>query len=176
MKKILSDLLKLSLIIIPPKIANAFYSRIFSPSIISFMFHAVSNETVPHIKYLFPILDEKRFENSILYLKNKYEFIDYEKLIRINKKGKVTKTRVFLSFDDGYSECFDVVRPILVKHKIPCTFFITTDWIDNKNIFYGNKISICLSTLKEKRKDQISVLLWWCSIVSVNSKVIGQVS
>ena len=87
MKKILSDLLKLSLIIIPPKIANAFYSRIFSPSIISFMFHAVSNETVPHIKYLFPILDEKRFENSILYLKNKYEFIDYEKLIAYSSES-----------------------------------------------------------------------------------------
>lgn len=64
-------------------------------------------------------------------------------LLELKKNGFKTKAPCFhLTFDDGLSEIYDVVAPILVKRKIPATFFINSDFIDNKNLFYRFKASI----------------------------------
>ncbi|OLD63216.1 MAG: hypothetical protein AUI47_09950 [Acidobacteria bacterium 13_1_40CM_2_68_5] len=34
--------------------------------------------------------------------------------------------------------------PILLKRGVPCTFFVTTDWIDNRTMFHRNKASLCV--------------------------------
>lgn len=64
-------------------------------------------------------------------------------LLELKKNGFKTKEPCFhLTFDDGLSEIYDTVAPILIKRKIPATFFINTDFIDNKNLFYRFKASI----------------------------------
>lgn len=64
-------------------------------------------------------------------------------LLELKKSGFKTKEPCFhITFDDGLSEIYDTVAPILMKRKIPATFFINTDFIDNKNLFYRFKASI----------------------------------
>jgi peptidoglycan/xylan/chitin deacetylase (PgdA/CDA1 family) len=58
-----------------------------------------------------------------------------------------------LSFDDGFAECYAVARPLLLKHGIPCTFFITSGWVDNQRMFYRNTVSLCLERLAELPHD-----------------------
>ena len=42
------------------------------------------------------------------------------------------KRDVEISFDDGYENNFTYAYPLLLKHKLTATFFITTDFIDGK--------------------------------------------
>jgi len=65
----------------------------------------------------------------------------------IFKGTQLPSNAVHISFDDGYAECFHIVRPLLRKYKIPCTFFLTTDLIDNEILFYRNKQSLCIDRL-----------------------------
>jgi peptidoglycan/xylan/chitin deacetylase (PgdA/CDA1 family) len=70
----------------------------------------------------------KEFEKQILFLKKEgYEFVTLEN-IDYNKK------QIVLTFDDGRLSSYEIVMPFLKKQDIPATFFITTDWIEGKNI------------------------------------------
>lgn len=51
---------------------------------------------------------------------------------------------MIITFDDGFSECFSLARPLLLKLGIPCTFFVTTDLIDNQHMSNIEKSSLCI--------------------------------
>ena len=75
--------------------------------------------------------------------------LPYEQLVEsFSSQAKIKRNWALLTFDDGYSQCFSTIRPILLKHKLPCIFFITTDFIDNKDMFYRNKISLCVERIE----------------------------
>jgi peptidoglycan/xylan/chitin deacetylase (PgdA/CDA1 family) len=66
-----------------------------------------------------------------------------EEFIALSKSGKkVHKNSFHLTFDDGLSNFYNVVAPILLKKKIPATVFINTDFVDNKDLFYRYKASL----------------------------------
>jgi len=60
---------------------------------------------------------------------------------------------MLLTFDDGLKEMKTVVAPILKKRNIPAVFFLTTDFIDNKDLFFRNKISLLINFHKAKPID-----------------------
>ncbi len=73
-------------------------------------------------------LSQKEFEKQVLFLKEQgYDFVTLDN-IDYNKKC------VALTFDDGRLSSFEIVLSFLKKYNIKATFFITTDWIDGKNI------------------------------------------
>ncbi|PIZ06180.1 MAG: polysaccharide deacetylase, partial [Flavobacteriales bacterium CG_4_10_14_0_8_um_filter_32_5] len=52
-----------------------------------------------------------------------------------------------LTFDDGLSEFYHVVAPILLEKKIPATVFLNSNFIDNKALFFRYKASILADEL-----------------------------
>ena len=40
-----------------------------------------------------------------------------------------------MSFDDGYLDNFENAAPILLKHQVPCTFFVSTEKIRRNQPF-----------------------------------------
>ncbi len=103
---------------------------------------------MPHVRHIYPVVPAADFEAALLYLKENYSFVSYAQLhAHIFEGAPLPPRAVHLSFDDGYAECFAVVRPLLLKYEIPGTFFITTGLIDNKILFYRNKQSLCVERL-----------------------------
>ena len=146
MKQILTSTLKTISRIIPLSL----YHQIIQRDVIDFFWHIVSDDPMPHVQRLYPIVPIKKFEAALLYLKENYSFISYQQLhSHIFKGAQLPPNAVHISFDDGYTECFQVVRPLLLKYKIPCTFFLTTDLIDNSILFYRNKQSLCIDRLMQ---------------------------
>ncbi len=144
MKKLLSRLLKLISNLIPLWLYPVFIRR----KSIDFFYHAVSDEPMEHAQHLYPVVPVGRFEAALDYLQKRYQFVAYDKLHDHRVKGESLPSKTtHLSFDDGFSECFSVVRPILLERSIPCTFFLSTNWIDNQRMFYRNKISLCVEHL-----------------------------
>jgi len=124
------------------------YPRIVQRDLIDFFYHAVSDEALPHICHLYPVVPVADFEEALLYLKENYTFVTHGQVqAHIFDGQPLPPKAVHLSFDDGYVECFSVVRPLLLKHQIPCTFFLTTGLIDNHILFYRNKQSLCVERL-----------------------------
>ena len=60
------------------------------------------------------------------------------------------------------AECFRIVRPILLRRKLPCLFFVSTDFLDNAVMFYRHKVSLCIDRLNEASFEQRRRVLQEC--------------
>ena len=66
-------------------------------------------------------------------LKPKYNVIDIKEGLKAIENSKLIKDRsVIITIDDAYSSVFKYAWPILKKHNLPFTLFVSTDVIDNK--------------------------------------------
>ena len=125
------------------------YKMMLRRKLIGFYYHVVSDKPLPHIQHLYAYKTPEVFEADLIFLKRHYDILPYEQIKGQLSLNKTTRPNsVFLSFDDGYAECFSIVRPLLLKHDIPCTFFITTDFIDNNTMYYENIASLCIDRVK----------------------------
>jgi peptidoglycan/xylan/chitin deacetylase (PgdA/CDA1 family) len=111
-------------------------------------YHTVSDRQPPHLKYLIHMKNSKEFERDIDFLFKNYEFISISNFIENTHVNKhLGKKKIVLTFDDGYSEVYDIVQPILQQKGIPAAIFITTDFLDNQDLFYKCKISLVKDTI-----------------------------
>ena len=132
----------------------SFYPYLIKRPVVDVFYHVVSDDVLPHVHHLYPVVSTKMFQDALDYLGKNYTFVDYAQLEDHYLKGKPLPPRALhLSFDDGYQECFSVVRPILLEKGIPCTFFVTTGLLDNEILFYRNKVSLCIQKLLDVESD-----------------------
>jgi peptidoglycan/xylan/chitin deacetylase (PgdA/CDA1 family) len=156
MKNIVKKIIQLFLKFVPLSL----YKNIIHPKVTGLIYHAVSDRSLPYIDHIYPPVKTDRFEEALKYLKNHYNIITYEQLHTHRIEGKQLPDKALhLSFDDGYIECYTLVRPLLKKYNIPCTFFITSDWIDDKGMFYRNKVGLCIEKLSGLMEMEVFRLL-----------------
>ncbi|HVS79883.1 MAG TPA: polysaccharide deacetylase family protein [Candidatus Paceibacterota bacterium] len=74
-------------------------------------------------------IDEEEFDAQITYLKKHgHTFVTVGNLLNAVKKGIKKPTAIY--FDDGYRDNLLNALPILKKHAVPATVFVTTGAID----------------------------------------------
>lgn len=122
--------------------------------VVGIFYHSVSDERLPHVQHLYPPEPVARFEGALAYIQKNFKPVTEDQLEAHRLQGaSLPRGALHLSFDDGFAECYTVARPLLLKFGIPCTFFITSDWVDNKTMFYRNKVSLCIERLAELPHD-----------------------
>jgi peptidoglycan/xylan/chitin deacetylase (PgdA/CDA1 family) len=111
-------------------------------------YHAVSDQPMPHVEKVYPVRSLKRFRKDLDFLLKYYEPMGLEDLKSVIRGEKRSKPGMFLSFDDGLSEIYHVVSPVLIAKGVPAAFFINTDFVDNRDLFYRYKSSLLLDRLE----------------------------
>jgi peptidoglycan/xylan/chitin deacetylase (PgdA/CDA1 family) len=82
------------------------------------------------------------FQMQIEYLCNNYEILSLGKLVQAIEQGKPLPIKgVIFTFDDGYKDNYTYAYPILKKHRIPATIFLTTGHIGGENLFWWDKVN-----------------------------------
>ncbi|HEX2092916.1 MAG TPA: polysaccharide deacetylase family protein [Longimicrobiaceae bacterium] len=136
------------------------YGRIVPREVIGLCYHVVSDRRLPHVRHLYPYKSVEQFEADLLYLKRRFRVVSYPEIVEAGESGRgLGPGAVHLSFDDGYAECFSVVRPILLKHGVPCTFFVTTDALDNRWMIAFNRVSLCIETMAGLGTGELAAVL-----------------
>lgn len=121
------------------------FERLVPRDLVGFCYHVVSDEPLPHVRHLYPFKTPDRFEADLRFLGRRFRFVSYAELVEALASGRRLGPRAaMLSFDDGFAECHSVVRPILLRLGIPCTFFLVTDALDNRMLVHSNQASLCL--------------------------------
>jgi len=111
-------------------------------------YHLVSDERVIHVCHLYQYKNSAQFSQDVDLLCDRYNPLSIQDLVDTVKHGKELKRESFiLTFDDGFSQNYSVVAPILIRKGIPAIFFLNTDFIDNKALSYKNKASILIDFL-----------------------------
>ncbi len=67
------------------------------------------------------------FEQHIIFYKEKYNVISLDDLQNVKDKEKES---LIITFDDGYEDMYENLLPIVEKHQIPVTIYVTTGCID----------------------------------------------
>jgi len=108
-------------------------------------YHLVNNSPPAHIKYLYKTKSVSQFKKDIDFI-SKY----FKPVISIPEKIYQSEEASFLlSFDDGLSECFDILRPVLKEKNINAVFFINSAFVGNNNLFYKYKASLLIEKIKK---------------------------
>ena len=135
------------------KLANSFFSlnqliKLTSQKLILPFYHTISEHRLPHISNLYQIRTKLQFENDLDYLCKHFKPISIQELNDIvYNNQKIIKPIFHLTFDDGLKELYTEISPILEKKGIPATFFINTDFVDNKVLFYRYKVSLLIEKI-----------------------------
>ncbi len=70
-------------------------------------------------------ISAQRFAQQILWLKRHFPLVSLGEAQRILRSGENRRPCVSITFDDGYAENCQEAIPLLVKERIPCTYFVT---------------------------------------------------
>ena len=77
----------------------------------------------------------RRFEEHVLFLKNNYRILPFD-----GEWHRTEKRSVVITFDDGYADFYEYAFPILEKHQVPATVFISTGNIDTDREFWWDEL------------------------------------
>lgn len=113
-------------------------------------YHTVGSN-LRHIRHLYPARPEKQFREDLDYMLKHFQPLDTEGLIKGVQEGLPKSRRyMYLSFDDGLSEVYHTVHPILKEKGIPYAIFINPDFVGNRRLFFAHKASLVLDALDSR--------------------------
>jgi peptidoglycan/xylan/chitin deacetylase (PgdA/CDA1 family) len=127
------------------------YRRMIPRELVGFVYHLVSERPGPHVRHLYSSKTPEMFERDLFYFGENFLLPGYDQLFGGTRGSRLREKRAaaFVTFDDGLAECSSVVGPILVKHRVPCIFFLVAECIDNRYMMYRHKVSLCISKMME---------------------------
>lgn len=70
------------------------------------------------------------FEEQLRWLRATCDVVPFREALDALSKPNTRQPAVFLTFDDGYADNHEFVLPLLQKHQLPATVFLTAGLID----------------------------------------------
>ena len=130
--------------------------RIGSCKLIILYYHVVSDEDVPHISSLYKHKGTRQFVDDLEFLLKHYSPIGLPDVISwIRGKNGLSPNCFLLTFDDGFREIYDVIAPILLDKGIPATFFVSSAFLDNRELSYQHKASLLVEKIRKGTSPKI---------------------
>ena len=120
--------------------------RLIARDVVGFCYHTVSECRQPAVSHLYSCRTPAQFERDLEFVCREYEPVPYDDLVAGRVAAATGRPRAIVTFDDGLKECYSIIRPLLLKYGVPAVFFVTTGLLDNRRLFYRNKVSLCIDT------------------------------
>lgn len=124
--------------------------------------HQVAENPVSYYPDNFITVDSFRLQ--LRWLKKKFDVISLSEACERNENGGDLRNCLVLTFDDGFRSNYEFIAPILTEEKLPATFFINNNTIDNQEFMWrtallylqnkveSEKLRIALSQMKARNK------------------------
>jgi len=76
------------------------------------------------------VIDAITFDWQIRHIQRNFRVITLGEYVRgVREKTQIPRPTAILTVDDGYRDFYEIAYPILRKHRVPATFFITVNFI-----------------------------------------------
>jgi peptidoglycan/xylan/chitin deacetylase (PgdA/CDA1 family) len=87
------------------------------------------------------------FNNQVRFLKDHFDLVFLDDLIKKRVKGKDISKCCSITFDDGWRDNYTVAFPILEKYSAPATIFLATGFVGSDRIFWPDELSFYLENI-----------------------------
>src|SRR5690349_16988345 len=94
------------------------------------------------------------FERQLDVMKRYLNFVSLADLRAAVDGAPLPRNPAMVTFDDGYLSCHDVALPALRRHGIRAVFFVTTEAVTSRRVFWWDRIAW---TLKNARRRVIQM-------------------
>ncbi len=92
-------------------------------------------------------VEPERFAEQMEVLRRHYRVLSLSELNACMRNGKVPRKAVAVTFDDGYADNLLGARPLLERHAVPATVFVTTGKLEQDSEFWWDELaSVLLET------------------------------
>jgi len=88
------------------------------------------------------------FEKHIKEIKSKYKICSMDEFVR-NLKKKNNEFMVAITFDDGYKDNLYQALPILTKHEVPASIYVTTRFLNQEVDIWWYELGEVIQNRKE---------------------------
>jgi peptidoglycan/xylan/chitin deacetylase (PgdA/CDA1 family) len=75
--------------------------------------------------------------------------------------------RIILTFDDGYRDNFELALPVLLRHGVPATFFLTTGFLDRPTVPWWDELAWMV---KHSRRRALEPEGWLSAPISLDDR------
>jgi peptidoglycan/xylan/chitin deacetylase (PgdA/CDA1 family) len=135
----------------------ALWQKTFPKDVVSICYHVVSDDDLPHHR-LYRYKSPKQFEDDLRFAKARC--LSFEELRATRKRASQgSPNRMLITFDDGLAECYDTIRPLLLKHSIDAAFFVSTGFLDDASIFCETTVSLCIDAIERAQEAQCAEIV-----------------
>ncbi|MDP9229110.1 MAG: polysaccharide deacetylase family protein [Bacteroidota bacterium] len=85
----------------------------------------------------------KNFEQHLEVLQT-YNVIPVPQLANLLYNRSIKSKTICITFDDGYKDNYFYAKPLLEKYNFPCSFFIATKYINQKQLFWWDELEFII--------------------------------
>ena len=98
------------------------------------------------MNFAYYLHDEKlqeQFEQTLLWFKSRHNLVSINELREHIYNGKPLKNACMLSVDDGWRSTYDVIYPVMKKHNVPFTIFVSPHVMETGMNFWYYTLRFC---------------------------------
>ncbi|MDP3981345.1 MAG: polysaccharide deacetylase family protein [Chlamydiota bacterium] len=112
------------------------------------MYHGVSSDSITPLSWSQVSINHFIWQMS--FLKKHYQIFSLEEVIKKIKTGiELPKNTAVITFDDGFRNNYTIAYPILKQLSIPATIFLTTYFVDTKEIIWPDSLYLTIFHTKQ---------------------------
>ncbi len=113
------------------------------------MYHGFTDKIDQLENYHGKHLHIQTFRKQLQYLKKHYSMISLDQFVdHVLTNTPMAQNAVVLTFDDGYESNFVLAFPLLKEFNAPATIFLTTDFIEQKQFIWANRVEYAILAAK----------------------------
>ena len=81
-----------------------------------------------------------QFERHIEYVRQRFDLIGLDEMQRRQREGQSHRPSVTITFDDGYADNCQFALPLLIRHRVPTVYFVSTVHVD-RQLPFGHDVA-----------------------------------
>ncbi len=118
--------------------APEFLRGVKTPRTLMLLYHRIND--LPFDPQLLAVTPE-HFDQHLQVLQKRYRAQRFSDLTEASASRKVPTNSIVVTFDDGYADNLTNALPLLEKHEIPATVFVTTGIVRERKHFWWDDLA-----------------------------------
>lgn len=121
------------------------------------LYHGVAPKLDQGIyNYRGKFISPKQFEAQLVYFRRHYTVLPLERALQNMREGTLAPRTLAITFDDGYRNFHDFAHPLLKKHGMLATMFVTTDFVMRNEPLWVDRLEYAIGRSDGSRAEKIA--------------------